>query len=171
MMKTSPVARAGTAVIIGVGSATLLILGSAAIFGGPASYGLTPPEAVAELGTRPAWVIGVWVVYCVAVLLLVLLIRRRNADANRRPWLSLLDASLWACGAVGTPWLFVVNAAWGPLLEEHDGAVHEGVTRVASEIATYLWLSSVASLLLAVIVGIFVRKRPPWVPLDERERQ
>lgn len=159
------VSRMGTVMIIGVASATLLIQDAAAIFGGPASYGLTLHDAVTELGSRPVWVIGIWTVYSVAVLLLVLLLRRRNGDASRRPWLSLLDASLWTCGAIGAPWFVVVNAAWGPLFDEHYGAHHEGITRVVSEVATYWWLSSVACLVLAVIVGVFVRKRPPWVPL------
>lgn len=162
-----PVARAGTGVIIGVGLATLFVEGSVAIFGGPAWYGLTLREAFAELGSRPAWVIGVWIVYSVVVLLLILWVRRRNGDARRRPWLSLLDASLWACGAIGAPWFVVVGAAWGPLFDEHPDAYYDGITRVVTVIARAWWLSSVACLLLAVIVGIFVRKRPPWVPLDD----
>ncbi|WP_143016369.1 MULTISPECIES: hypothetical protein [unclassified Microbacterium] len=143
-----------------MGFFTLLLLLAAAVFSGPASYGLTFIEGLDELGFRPVWVISGWVIYSLLAmgLILVLALRNRGYVARGR-YVRILGESLWVCGAVGAPWFMVVNGAWGPLYEDHHGVGHYGITLYVGALASYWWLLSVACLPAAGVVARIVHSR------------
>lgn len=139
---------------LSVGFFTLLILLAAAVFSGPASYGLTLGHGLEELGSRPVWVISGWVIYSLLTIGLIRLLALRNRSHEMQGrFLRVFGESLWTCGAVGGPWFMVVNAAWGPLYEDHHGAAHYDITLYVGVFASYWWLVSVACLPVAGVVS------------------
>jgi len=140
--------------VLGVGLVTFFVQVLAAVFGGPASYGVSVVEGMTELGLRPAWVISGWAVYCVVVVISILILGSRSQEQpSKGTALRLLAASLWTCGAVSGPWFMIVNGAWGPLYDEHHDASHQGITFYVSQLATWLWLLSVPCLVTAGILS------------------
>lgn len=153
--------------VLGVSSATFLIQALAAVFGGPASYGVTFAEGVTELGLRPVWVISGWALYCVAVVTAILILGARSREKLRKEkTMSSLAASLWAFGAVSGPWFIIVNGAWGPLYDDHHGASHQGITLYVSQLATFWWILSVPCLIAASILSRILYSRSVLVRSD-----
>ncbi|WP_022880313.1 hypothetical protein [Microbacterium sp. B19] len=133
-----------------VGAVSIAVGVYGAVYGTPASYGMTTAQALAVLGDTPVVWTSLWVAWAVEITIVAVWRARWLARQEPRVRFTAVRGSIWLWGAIGATWIYPWVSWDIPLYSFFDENPPDVTGSIAPAVGPFWWFGA----LLALPVGV-----------------